>query len=75
MQKSELYDALPDNENFVGNGRFGWVKKVRRKTDSKVSNHQDSVVGQESSREQLATFGFHPANSITALIHLTDLGM
>ncbi len=34
----ELYQTLPEDENYIGSGRFGVVEKVRRERDNKVSN-------------------------------------
>ncbi|MCJ1391016.1 hypothetical protein MMC18_003877 [Xylographa bjoerkii] len=36
MGATEAYEALPEAERFVGAGRFGSVKKVKRVSDSKI---------------------------------------
>lgn len=33
---ADKYEALPEAERFIGAGRFGTVKKVRRVSDGKV---------------------------------------
>lgn len=37
MLALEAYESLPEAEKYVGQGRFGSVKKVKRVSDSKVS--------------------------------------
>ena len=37
MLAYEAYEALPEAEKYVGQGRFGSVKKVKRVSDSLVS--------------------------------------
>ena len=36
MRPADKYEALPEAERFIGAGRFGTVKKVRRMSDRKV---------------------------------------
>jgi hypothetical protein len=35
----DTYEALPEAERFIGAGRFGSVKKVRRLSDKKVGKY------------------------------------
>ena len=40
MLAADAYEALPQAERYVGSGRFGWVKKVRRRSDQKVGDRK-----------------------------------
>ena len=40
MLAPDTYEALPQTESYVGSGRFGLVKKVRRRSDKKVGDYK-----------------------------------
>ncbi|KAL9130722.1 MAG: hypothetical protein Q9217_001159 [Psora testacea] len=58
-RSADKYEAVPEAERFIGAGRFGYVKKVRRVSDGKILacksvRYQDSEISKTTAARECA---------------------